>query len=86
MASQVLKNLKIYEVYIQYWDPDANDTFLLVGLRGWLHDHADELNVAQAKRLRATDEQVLQLVAQNHEETEDTVDLRLIAEIIKLRR
>jgi hypothetical protein len=78
------KNLKTYEVYIDYWDPQANDTFLLVGLRGWLRDHADELSAAQAIRLHATDAQVLQLAAQDHGvETEDTADLRRIAEIIR---
>ncbi len=85
MTSETLaKNLNTYKVYIEYWEPEANDTFLLVGLRGWLQRHESELTLAEQLTLVETDQKVLQMAGQQYApETGDVEDLRLIADIIK---
>lgn len=85
MTSQTLeKNLKTYEAYIDYWDKDAGDTFLMVGLRDWIKERESELSAMQRQALDIADQKVSMLAAQSYsEETEDVADLRLIDGIIK---
>jgi hypothetical protein len=81
---KLANNLKVYEVSVAYWDEEANDTFLLVGLRPWLQRQKPKMDAGQIERLAVTDEKVVGLAGKYYsDETEDVKDLRLIARLIK---
>lgn len=77
-------SLKAYSIYVEYWTPDAGDTFILLGHREFLQEHLADLTKEQQALLQATDQRVLALVAVDYaiEDDSDIVTLGWVVEVI----
>lgn len=73
-----------YTTFVDYWDADAGDTFLMFGYRKWVEERRDGLSESQLELLEKYDAKVLDFAAQQYvEETDDVQEIRLIADLIK---
>jgi len=83
LAQDLESSLTSYSVCVDYWEPNAGDTFTFLGHRQFLEKHLEALSADQKRRLYEADRIVLAFAAQNYDiETDDVVELRMVADCI----
>jgi len=72
-------------VYVDYWEPGAGDSQLLLGHREFLQTHLADLTAAQREMLSTVDQRVMALADQQYadDNDDDVRILRLCVEVIK---
>ena len=87
LKTELADSLKSYSVYVEYWEPGAGDSQLLLGHREFLQAHLSELTAAQREVLSAVDQRVMALAgrhyADNNDDDDDVLILRLCAEVVQ---
>lgn len=88
LKTELAGSLKNYLIYVDYWEPGAGDSHLLLGHREFLQTHSADLTAAQREMLINVDQRVLTLADQqyNDENDDDVRILHLCAEIIQKNR
>ncbi len=90
LTQQLESSLKAYSVYVESWDVQCGDTFLLFGERDFLQRHLNSLSEKQVQEMHKTDRQVLELldvdyVIPDNESDDDINTLRFVGDIIQGR-
>lgn len=77
-------SLKSYSIDVKYWEPNASDTFILLGHREFLQKQLSTLSSDQARQLAQIDQQVLALCAATYDDEgcDDIRTLRFVADLI----
>lgn len=83
LKTDLADSLNSYSVYVDYWEPGAGDSHLLLGHREFLQAHWAELSAEQRELLSAVDRRVLALAGQPYadDNDDDVRILRLCAEV-----
>lgn len=82
LMDRLEKNLKIYSVGLEFWEPHAGDTFLLIDHRRFLQNHLDDLSAEQTRRLRVADGRVLDFASRDYAEV--TGDVEVLGTLVEL--
>ena len=85
LKTELSDSLKHYLVYVDYWEPGAGDSQLLLGHREFLQSNLQDLTAAQREQLSTTDQRVMTMAEQHYtnENDDDVRILRLCAEVIQ---
>jgi hypothetical protein len=85
LKTDLADSLKRYSTYVDYWEPGAGDSQLLLGHREFLQLNLQDLTAAQRETLSAADQRVMTLAQQRYEDEndDDVLILRLCAEVIQ---
>jgi hypothetical protein len=76
------KNLRDYLAWIEFWDPECGDGFVLLNAREWLEAHRDALSAEALATVAQADAQVLTLARDAVGDSPDIGFLRLTAQVI----
>lgn len=86
LGQELQDALESYSVNVEYWDPGAGDTFILLGQREFLQKNIGTLSEDQRTRMEAVDRRVLELSAARYpipdEQGDDVRTLRFVADLI----
>lgn len=83
LGQDLENSLTSYSICVNYWEPNAGDTFTFLGHRQFLAKHWADLSVGQKQRLYEADQIVLAFAKQSYEvDTDDVVELRMVADCI----
>jgi len=74
LAQELESSLKSYSIYLEYWDIQSGDTFLMRGEREFLQEHLSDLSEAQQQRMNELDQKVLALLAVDYQLSEEDDD------------
>ena len=88
LSQELQSSLDNYSVNVEYWEPDAGDTFALPGQREFLQRHLGALSDSQRAKLADIDKGVLDLCEARYggkEDGDDVRTLRFVADIINGR-
>lgn len=83
LAQDLENSLNSYSVGIEYWEPNAGDTYTFLGHREFLQAHRGALSARQSQRMQLADAQVATLLGQNaNTDSDDVEELQMIADVI----
>lgn len=82
LAQTIEKNLNEYSIYLEYWDENQGDSFLMFGARDILQKHIQNLTDEQLEKLDELDDKAIELLDDYHgKETIDVMNLRECVEL-----
>lgn len=82
-TSEPATRLREYLAWVNDWDPECGDAFVMLNAREWLSDHRDTLSPADRDALACADGRVLDLADQAVGNTHALQFLRLTAQAIR---
>lgn len=81
-TSEAVTRLREYLAWIDNWDPECGDAFVMLNAREWLAANRDVLSAADSKALAKADVRLLAIAGQAVGNTPSIEFLRLTAQAV----